>query len=734
MVAALEGLVVADAGKRLAVSYCTKLLGDLGAAVVRVGRAREGRLFRRFLDVGKAPVERVPERADIVVTDRADASGPLGTTTLVRITDFGGDGPYQGRPVTPLVLQALAGWVNSRGVPGTPPVQAGGQLDEYTAASFAACAALTALRAARDLGEPVIVDVSVFECLVGTLPYPMLFHQTLQGLGLPPPDRSHATLPGIVRAKDGWVGINALTGQHFQDICAMCGLEEFANRQTELRWGGPELDRFYAKLQPWLDERTVAEIVELCQAFRIPAAPVGDGCMMLECAQFRERPFFVDLGGLRVPGPPYRLSRTPARVAGSASPTEAGEPRSAPTPSREVGRVPFEGLRVLDLGTFWAAPYFTMYLGAFGADVVKIESVQRPDGFRFSGAFPQEGDDWYERSGIWQGTNLNKRGVTLDLGREEGRALLARLIGGADVVVENFSPRVVEQFGFDYESVRRLRPDVIMVRMPGFGLKGPWRDYVGWAMSIEQAAGMAFVTGYRPRPMNPGGFLDPVVGMHAAVALQAALRHRDRTGEGQLIELAQLETGCNLTAEQVLLWQEEQRLVEREGNRDRRFVPQGVYPASDGWVALSVRDEKDWTGLAELVGLPTGLSADERWREHDRIDGALTAWLSGMNADGAVTALVERGIPAGRVLTAERMYEDPQLVARGYYQDLRTKVTGVRRYPGWPVRFSAGPANHHRFGAPSLGEHNDEVLGRELGLEASELARLRALRVIGERM
>ena len=207
----------------------------------------------------------------------------------------------------------------------------------------------------------------------------------------------------------------------------------------------------------------------------------------------------------------------------------------------------------MTLTTFWAGAYLTCYLGAFGAEIVKVESIQRPDGFRYSGAWAHEGDRWYERGELWQATNLNKRDITLDLMSEQGRDLVRRLVRQADVVVENFSPRVIEQFGLDYESLVELKPDVILVRMPGFGLQGPWREYVGWALNFEQTSGMAAVTGYADGPpCTLQGPADPIVGVHAGVALLAALEHRRRTGEGQLVEIAQIEVAACVTAEPVI--------------------------------------------------------------------------------------------------------------------------------------------------------------------------------------
>ncbi len=783
---ALDGLRVVELGGEIAAGYATKLLADLGADVLKVEppdgdplrgwdpfaepapAGGDGLLFRYLnggkrssvadltTDQGRERLRRAAADADLVVESLgAAALERLGfepaalTDAVVRIADFGQHGPYVGVATSRLVVQALGGWVSSHGVPGIDPVQVGARLAEYTAGTFAAAAALTAVRAARLRGEPVVVDLSVMECLVGTLPYPNLVMEDMLGAGLSLPQARHFPLPGIVRCRDGWVGINALTGQHFVDACTMLGVDEYAERQQELAAGGQLLEEFFAKIQPWLLDRDAQEIVELSQAFRVPAAPVGDGRMMLDYAQFRERPFFVSEGETTMPGPPYRLSATPARRSGPAprlasTVLETSERRIDAPGSPERAILPFDGLRVVDLGTFWAGPYCTMYLGALGADVIKVESTRRPDGFRFSGAVPAMGDDWYERSGIFAGTNLNKRGITLDLTTDDGRALLWRLIERADVVLENFSARVVEQFGLGYDDIRARNPSVIMVRMPGFGLEGPWRDYVGWAMVIEQATGMASVTGPPDRPMHPGGPADPVIGMHAAVAVQAALDHRARTGQGQLIEVAQLETGANLTAELIVEWAARRRALRRDGNRDPHFAPQGVYPCRPGdfgpeWVALTVADDEQWRTLAEVMGRGDWSSESTlatlagRRDRHAELDEGIAAWTSELSVDDVIAALRARGLAVVRVLQVPRMFDDPQLVARGYYVELDHERTGARRYPGWPMHFSFTPVQH-RQGAPTLGQHNEDVLGGELGLDAAELERLAEAGVIGDRV
>jgi len=792
---ALAGLRVVELGSGLPASYATKLLGLLGADVVkveplvgdpergrgpfaddRVDRERGGGLFR-YLNTDKRSVLLNPAEADDLTTLRSlisgtdlliESLGPNGLETLglapasfgtanprlavVRISPFGQHGPYVGVPATGLTVMAMGGWVSNHGMPGVPPVQTGGRLHEYTIAAYAACAGLTAVRAARVGSKPVIADLSAMEVVLGTIPYPMMMHEAYVRLGLPMGEERYSTIPGIVPCADGWAGINALTGQHFEDICAMLDVPEFTGRQTELAWAGPAHDEFMARIQPWLDTHSVDEIVGLCQAFRIPAAPVGDGEKLPRYAQFVQRPFYTTEpgGDLTFPGPPWRLGGTPAS-ARRAAPTlshAAETPAAFPAPRVAVSErltatttdpaLPFAGLRVVDLGTFWAAPYLAMYLGAFGAEVIKVESIQRPDGFRFSGAFPQEGEDFYDRSPVWQGTNLNKRDVTLDVQRDEGKRLVRALIERADIVIENFSARVVEQFDLGYEGVKAIKPDVIMLRMPGFGLEGPWRDYVGWAMGIEQASGMAQVTGYADRPMHPGGFADPMIAMHAGVALQAALEHRDRTGEGQLIEVAQLETAACLTADQPLDFELNGRIATRLGNRDSRMAPQGVYRCRDNeWVALTVRNDSDWRAFLDALDRPLWATDDfatlaGRLHHHDDLDQLVGEWFAERDADFVVARLRDEGLPVGKVLRAPAMYEDPQLNAREWYVALENPKTGVRRYPAWPMQFSFTKVAH-RFGPPTLGQHNAEVLA-ELGVGPEELARLEAEGIIGDRM
>jgi crotonobetainyl-CoA:carnitine CoA-transferase CaiB-like acyl-CoA transferase len=740
----LAGLHVVEIATEISGPYAAKLLVDLGADVVKIEPPGGDPLRRwgpfpddvvdpqrcglfEYLNAGKRFAALSDARDLIARADMLIENFPPGTLDswgfdrkslrefnpnllALRISHFGQSGPWRDRRASSLTLQAASGWISTRD-PDRPPVQVGARIAEYVAGAYGALGALTAARLVGRRGDVAEVDVSELESLLSTLPYPMLMAQKMHSLGLPANARG-APMLGVVRAADGWVGINCLTGQHWLDVCAMLGLPEFAEQQIAIMLGGPERAEFYARAEPLLAEQSVAEIVDLCQALRIPAAPVNDGATVLDCPPYAEREFFVEGGGqgwsFRKPGSPFRFT-----TSGSSTP-QAGD-----APGSRAAELPFAGLKVLDLSTFWAGAYLTCYLGAFGADIVKVESVQRPDGFRYSGAFPFEGDDWYERSGLWQATNLNKRDLTLDLTSRRGLEIARRLAAQADVVVENFSPRVVEQFGLDYESLVALKPDVILVRMPGFGLHGPWRDYVGWALNFEQTAGMSAATGYADGPpCNPQGPADPVVGVHAGVALLAALEHRRRTGEGRLIEVAQIEVAACVTAEPVIEYSMNGVVRARAGNRQRGCL-QGVFPtAEDGaWVALSLPDN-------QLV-------------DHDVFDELVAGWTRTQQPAAIVKILRDQGIPAERVITSEQMYDPEfigaQLDARGYYEEFEHPITGSHRYPGWPLRITPGPDRHHRAVSPTLGQHNGEIL-RGLGLSDDEVAALRDQRVIGERV
>jgi crotonobetainyl-CoA:carnitine CoA-transferase CaiB-like acyl-CoA transferase len=352
----------------------------------------------------------------------------------------------------------------------------------------------------------------------------------------------------------------------------------------------------------------------------------------------------------------------------------------------------------------------------------------------------------WEWAPLFHGANPGKRDLTLDLDSSRGRELLLQLIERADVVAENFSVRVMEHFGLDRERLHARNPRLVLLRMPAWGLDGPWRDRVGFAPNVEQVSGLAWMTGYPDMPLVPRGLCDPLGGLHACFGLLVALEQRRRTGRGALVEAPLVEPALNVAAEPVIEWSAYGQLLARSGNRGPYAAPQGVYrcapPAGERdceWLAIAVASDAQWQGLRRALGDPPALrdaalaTAAGRRAAHDAIDAALSAWCGPRACADAEVALLAQGVPASQLVNAHFLVPNPQLEARAFFQTLEHPITGTRRYPGLPMRFSAwGPALH-RAASPTLGQHNAEVLRQELGLSDAEIQALRDAKVIGER-
>jgi crotonobetainyl-CoA:carnitine CoA-transferase CaiB-like acyl-CoA transferase len=507
-----------------------------------------------------------------------------------------------------------------------------------------------------------------------------------------------------------------------------------------------------AEMSPWLMERTIEEILELASAFRVPAAPVGNGANATALPHLVLRNLFQPnpRGGFPDPRPPFRTTRTPPQAARAAPALgehdSAGfDAASASTRGRDApggsDELPLEGIRVIDLTAFWAGPFATQYLATLGADVIKVESAQRPDPMRFNVSVPTTTDQWYERGSLYLSVNLNKRGITLDLTQPRGRELFLNLVSTADVVVENFTPRVMEQFGLTYDALRSVRPDLVYLRMPGWGLEGPWRDRPAFASTMEQTSGMAWITGWPDGPPMLAGICDALAGVHGAFAVLAALDQRRHTGEGQQIELAMLDMSANIAVEQILEYAAYGHLMAREGNRGPTAAPQGIYPCAqpDTWLALAVRTHDEWQALCRAMANPQ-LAADEelasvegRRAAHDRIDREITSWCETRTLDEALAGLQAVGVPAEPVVSPCDIDRERQMLARGFWEEVDHPVVGRHRYPGWPMRMS-GHRRWYRSAAPLLGQHTEEVLHELLGVSPAELEVLRDAHVIGNEL
>jgi crotonobetainyl-CoA:carnitine CoA-transferase CaiB-like acyl-CoA transferase len=789
---ALDDLRVIDLSEEIAGAYCAKLLADLGANVVKVERPG-GDPLRRWTGDGPSGVSpgalfeylhtshrgivldpdddadrrqflSLASRADIVI-ESADLCSKVAWSytpaqlwaqnpalSLVSITPFGLSRAINDVPATEFTLQAYCGSI-IRGPEDEAPLQAGGRLGEWASGAFAAMACLAAESQSRRSGQGQHVDLSMLECMALTFnPYPTILRSFL---GTDHPGERKREIPSISRANDGWVGFCTVTGQQWENFCLLIERPDLLADDGLRTWIDRvrRFDEVNEIIEAWSGVRSVAQILEQAEAFRVPAAPLGTGDTICDIDHFQARGVFVPnpRGGFAQPRSPLLLSGSPVRPFGPAPAlgehTEEvlSELASVPAVERSIHQQseparPLDGLRVIDFTAFWAGPMGTQFLAAMGGDVVKVESVQRPDAMRFNSVSKPDDPLWYEKSAIFHGANVGKRSVAIDLGDPRGKELVLQLISTADVVIENFNPRVLDRFDLDYEHLSQLNPRLVMVRMPAFGLDGPWRDRGGFAQTMEQVSGMGSVTGKGDGPpVIPSGPCDVLAGTHAVVGLLAALHQRDRTGQGQMVEVPMVEVALNVAAEPVIEWSRNGLLLGRHGNRGPAAAPQGLYACSGSgaWLALAIVTDEQWHALVELLGHPDWAEDPSlatvagRRQAHDLIDEGLEEYFRRQQLDRMVPMLQDAGIPAAPVVPAGYIDRDPRMRARNFFEPVEHPIMGRHEFPGWPMRSSGWPDHWYDHPAPRLGEHTVAVLQNELGLDAEAIEALWNDHVIG---
>jgi benzylsuccinate CoA-transferase BbsF subunit len=394
-------------------------------------------------------------------------------------------------------------------------------------------------------------------------------------------------------------------------------------------------------------------------------------------------------------------------------------------------------VRIADLSMMWAGPYATRLLAEMGAEVIKIESPRAWDNVRTLLPQPGASEPW-NSSYYFNDYNRDKKSLTLDLAQPRGRALFLELVARCDCVIENYRADVLDKLGIGWDVLRGARPDVILVSMAGFGKTGPEQALVGFGPIIEQMAGLASATGYGDDgvPYKTGiSYGDPVGGIAAAGAIALALIARRRTGSGAWIDLAQRETMAQMIGPAFAAASLRGATPVHRGNRDPRFVPQGVYACAgeDRWVAISARDDAEWSALARAIGAGelASLALQERRARHDELDARIEAWTRGRAPADAADALQRAGVAAAPVLDALAIHDDPHLAARGAWVELPHPRMKPWKQPASAWRLvEARPAPRRH--APLFGEHNREILCGLLGHAESELEEWRAAGIIGD--
>jgi crotonobetainyl-CoA:carnitine CoA-transferase CaiB-like acyl-CoA transferase len=372
-------------------------------------------------------------------------------------------------------------------------------------------------------------------------------------------------------------------------------------------------------------------------------------------------------------------------------------------------------IRILDFTWVLAGPYGTRLLADYGAEVIKVQPL-----------LSSETEDEFSR-GYYNTWNRNKLGITLNLNKPEGIEIAKKLVGICDVVVENFTPRVMTNWGLDYENLKKIKPDIIMVSLSLMGQTEPWKDYAGYGPTIHAFSGMTYLTSFPGQPPTGPGFsyADHIAGLYAAVAVLGSLEQRRRTGEGQHIDISETKVMASLLGSGA---------GEPGGNVSAMAAPYGVYPCKgkDHWCAIAVFNDAEWRGLKQALGKLDWAERKKfamlsgRLKHRDELDIHISAWTKRHTAAEVLTRLQANGVAAGVVQDAADLARDPQLRAMGFFMD-RPEIGKL--VDASPIRLSASPAEYRRS-APTQGWDNDYIYGKLLGLNKKRIAELKKKGVI----
>jgi len=685
----------------------------------------------------------------------------------VRITPFGQDGPAADWPASDLTLAALGGPMSVQGDADRAPLRLSVPQAWRHAGAEAAVAALIGHARVRTSGEAVFVDVSAQSAMTWTMLNAMTAHAT-QGFDFERDGASldigptkfhlvHACRDGYVVALCGGRLMNALRPWLLESGVideAWLGREEWKSYDYRIFRGGEfgiSFDELVAKLRDFFRTETRAELFSRGLSLGVTIAPVMTLDDMLGFEQLKARDYYVPLElatgqTVRAPGPFARPSNTrfalrrPAPRVGQHSEEIlaelASDPRARATRADPAERraLPLEGLRVADFSWVGVGPISGKYLADHGANVIRIESSTRADNLRTAGPYKDNTPGW-NRSQFYGEFNTSKRSLALDLKHARAREVVDAVVRWADVILESFTPGAAARLGFGYEDASRANPSVILVSTCLMGQTGPLAQLAGYGYHAAGIAGFYDLTGWPDRaPVGPwNAYTDTIAPRFLTATLLAALDHRRRTGEGQHIDVGQLEAALHLLAPELLARQTTALRFERRGNRSPDAAPQGAYPCAgkDEWCTIAVDTDAQWQALRRVLGDPAWArdaaldAVAGRLAAHDEIDAQLAEWTRSRPPRVLMQTLLAAGVPAGHVQRSRDLQTDPQLRDRRFHRTFDHPEMGPTPYSGHAFRIS-GYDHGPRFAAPLLGGESFEILAEELGFEPDRIADLMA--------
>jgi crotonobetainyl-CoA:carnitine CoA-transferase CaiB-like acyl-CoA transferase len=711
-----------------------------------------------------------PGRMAALGAGHAELAAVNPSLVYTSVTAFGQHGPKAGWAATDLTVMASSCSLVLNGDSDRPPVRLVVPQAFAMGSAVAVCATLVALaeRSVSGLGQHV--DVSAQEAA-------MLANQAsvlAEAVGSPSLSRTAGgartgliDIQLVYPAKDGFVSITHVFGPAIGPRTAAlmawaceeghCDAElrdkdwvEFNNRVDAGLESVETWERAKAAVTALTTSHTKAELLDEAMRRRLLIAPIAGMDDVLASAQLRHRGFFdtvthpVAGREVAVPGAFAKFSQRPLPPLGpaprlgadteavlSASPRRPSAPATTgPTPAPARG--PLAEVKVLDFTWSIAGPHGVRTLADCGATVVKVESATKPDATR--GYRPTHGNEpGHERSALFDTMNAGKLSLQLDLNHPGAREVVLDLVRWADVVIESFSPRAMRAWNLDYEHLREVNPQIVMVSTCLTGQDGPMASFAGYGNLAAAMSGFYGLAGWPDRaPAGPFGAYTDYTSTHLILASTlAALDHRRRTGEGQYVDVAQAEAALHYLGPAVLDYTVNGRVAERAGNRDRELAPHGVYPAAgdDRWVAIACQDDEAWPALCRVLGRddlacdPALRLAEGRRARADQLDAVVAAWTAGRTAEETEEALQAAGVAVHAVNNSAECLADPHLAARGHFVTV-ARADGERIVERTRFRLSRTPA---AVGVPPLrGQHTDQVLGDLLAYPAERIAALRA--------
>ncbi len=683
------------------------------------------------------------------------------------ISPYGQTGPNARQPANDLILSAAGGLMNLQGDKDRPPVPVGYPDASHHGAVQAAADLVSALYSRHRDGRGQHLDVSCQAAVIWTLlfatGYPVLTGDDQPASGAKRTEKQElvpgVTVPDRARCKDGFVVMTLVLGEvgaksfgsmmRWADECGAIE-EDLAKHDWtgmfDLLMGGkitpPDIQRAYDQFIAFLATRTKAEVQQRALEGKWLIGPAWTTADLLGDTQLAARDFFRDVDGDTHPGPFVRLSETPIRFAGAPKlgcdqslVTEAARTPSVPAQVSAAPRAKiFEGLKVADFAWVAALPLVSKDLANMGATVVKVESESHVDPLRMLPPWKDMApnvDTGYTPANY----NQSKLGLGLDLSQEAAREVALKLVDWADVVTESFTAGSAKRLGLDYETLRKRKPDLIMISSCMRGQTGPEAAYTGFGLQGAGLAGIVGLTGWPDRiPSGPwGAYTDFIAPRYALAAIAAALHHRDRTGEGQYIDQSQIESAIQFISPAVLDYTVNGRIAGLAGHDSERACPHAVF-ATEGlerYIAIAAETTAQWHALRGQVPGLSDFSSSEldavsaRIARKSELEAPLKAWCAEQEPFALAERLRQSGVPAYVVMRCTDLVEDPQLVARDHFIELDHSQLGRQRFDGPVTKFSGTPVVPRRAG-PTMGENTFEVLTDVLGLSDDEVAQLAA--------